>query len=226
MTMLWPETVLAPRAIDPDLDVRTLSGGPSLSGDEMIAATTAGRWRISYGGVPVMTLQQQKCWNAIAVLMEGRANSIAVPVANYFTAPWPLQASGARKPRSLGLHSDGTPFSDESVYWQDLIVATIRAASAGASSVVIDLVDGQALEPGHVFGVGEDRAYKIKTVSAVGSVYTCTIAPTLRAAITADTPARFDVPRVKCRLASDDSMRLVRDLGRFGSADIEFIEVW
>jgi hypothetical protein len=224
--LVWPEKVLAPRAIDADLDVRSLSGGPSMSGEELIVSTGSGRWRIAFSGVPVMTAAQQRCWNAISTLLDGRAGLIAVPVAQWFLAPWPLNPDGSRKVYADTLHDDDTPYGDDTGHAEKTIVATFRAAAAGTASVVIDLLDGQPLEPGHVFGTSAHRAYKIKTVSASGSAYTCTVAPTLREAVTLGQSVELDNPRVKCRLASDASMRLSRDLGRFAVADLEFIEVW
>jgi hypothetical protein len=224
VTLIFDERTLRPRRIDADPVVRSVSAGRSLAGTEVAVATDTGYWTVDLSGIPVNTVREQRYWRALAAQLNGRTGTICVPVGGAFIAPWPLDANGQPVARRALTHSDGTGFSDGASYTQDRIIATIRAAALRATSVVIDLVEGQPLEPGHIFGVGEERAYKIVTAVVQDGAYACTITPPLRAAVAADTTARFDRPRVRCRLASDDGMRPGFDLDRFATMSVSFVE--
>jgi hypothetical protein len=227
MTLVWPERVLAPRSFQtPRLDGVTVSGGRSaLTNKEAVIPADTGFWRLSLAGIPLTTKQQQLCWNAIAGLLHGRANGICVPLGVWTTAPWAMQANGRRQRRRLPWAGPVLWAGD--LYWQrPAIVATIRAAALRATTVTIDLFEGADIEPGHIFGLGGNRAHKIKTVSKSGSAYTCTITPPLRAAVTAGSAVDFENPRVECVLESDMEMSAEFDLARFAEASVNFVERW
>ena len=62
------------------------------------------------------------------------------------------------------------------------------------------------------------------SASNVGAVWTCTINPPLRASVAQGERARFDMPRVKCRLATKDEMAVAFEYGRFATPTIRFVE--
>ncbi len=152
---------------------------------------------------------------------------ILVPTYDTDTNPWPLANGAPFTAYPDGVpHSDDTLFSDDTGYAQPVIVATVDADVAlGANSMVIDLVQGSALEPGQHYSVGV-RLFRIKRITAVaGSLYTVTVWPPTREAITAGAIAEFDRPICKCRLATDGEMQSGKDdyAGRT-LATVNFVE--
>lgn len=225
--IVWPYHILAPRTVTPEPAYATMGGGRSLTAVEQVVASDAGYWAISYDGVPIASGLHKKAWRAISARAEGRLNPILVPTYDTDTNPWPLVNGAPFTAYPDGVpHSDDTLFSDDTGYAQPVIVATVDADVAlGANSMVIDLVQGSALEPGQHYSVGV-RLFRIKRITAVaGSLYTVTVWPPTREAITAGAIAEFDRPICKCRLATDGEMQSGKDdyAGRT-LATVNFVE--
>lgn len=223
----WPYDILPPRRVTVEPVYATMGGGRSLTAIEQIIASDAGFWSISYEDIPLVSGSQKKMWRALSAWLEGRLNPIFVATYDTDTNPWPLVNGLPYTPNGHGLpHSDETLFSDTTGYDQPIIAATVNGnVSLGATSMVINLSYGEPLEPGQHFSV-DDRLFRIKRITAtVGALYTVTVWPPARQAITAGETAEFDRPRCKARLATDTEMLSGKDdyAGRT-LASVNFVE--
>jgi hypothetical protein len=221
--IVWPICTLTPSVGGrPNYMPRNVGGGQSsLSGFMQVVGADAGIWAVTYQGVPLKNKAQILTWDAIALLLEGRLNPLLVPVWEGSRQPFPEGSTGYD---SIP-HSDDSFFSDGSGYSQPVILATVAAdAALRATTISIAVASGDALQPGHYFSIGE-RLYQIRTVvSEESGVYTVTIRPPLRAAISEDDAVEFDRPHCKMRLTSDDAMQRILDLNRHGRPSVSFIE--
>lgn len=105
------------------------------------------------------------------------------------------------------------------------VAAFAAPAALGATSIVLDLVSGQAPAPGMGFTVNE-RFYRITSATAAtGSNWDCKVWPPLRGAVSVAASANFAKPTILCKLATDLQMQTGADdyAGRT-LAKVEFVE--
>lgn len=215
--LTWP-SILTPRGIMFEPDARSRSGGVSLSGVEQVVTSSGGIWRARYTGVPVVRRNQRLAWRAINAQLGGRAGVLLVPV--FCGDPPTLEGVSGY---SGVTHSDGTFFGDEAGYSQSALSATINPAALRATSVTINIIEGE-VEAGQHFSVS-GRLYRVASVeSQSGGVASITIWPPLREAVAVEVDAEFARPVCRMRLASDDAMNIEFDMGRFGTGAVDFIE--
>jgi hypothetical protein len=220
MQIIWPINILTPFAMAVNKMPATLKGNPSLSGVTQRIASDAGRWMCSMSGIPLVTKDKIKLWRAIEGMAEGQLGQFIVPIQDIDRGP-----AGENYGAEV-LHFGDVPFFGDVPYSASSYIASASMAAAlGATQIALQVSSSPMPEPGQFFSIGL-RLYSInRIVSTVGAVMTVKVSPPLREAVVAGAFAEFGEPKLLCRLASDDAMRLKNlDMSRWGSADIDFIE--
>lgn len=210
---------------------RTLGGGPALNSDfEQVVPQQSQRWRASIR-LSVRSTEEIFALREMVMSLEGRANTIAVPVFDRGRAPWRVDQYGRSidpgfvRQRSL----DGTQFADSPGLVDGLISAKLNAAAAlRASQVAINIVSGSAPQVGMFFSIGT-RLYNIKAIVGVaGSVSTVKIWPLLRADVAVNTVVNFTSPSCEMRFQTDDQGQDILsalDQFRFAAGTLAFEEI-
>jgi hypothetical protein len=231
-TPRWPQT-LPPKETTFTVDLPSTSGGPAIGGYEQVVQSTTGRWSASFtfhisphrpvGGNGVLFFRWFQGY------MQGRANSIVMPVFDRGLTPAGL-AGSLLAPVT---HSDGTSFSDGTLYDQPSTPAQFAGAwPVGALSLMVNMLAGQTPQPGQHFSAGE-RLYRIESampylglvVPGAAPVYwTLDIWPPLRFAVTDGQWCEFDNPACIMRLAKDDGAQLALKPGYQGDVTIDLVE--
>lgn len=219
--ILWPINVLSPREFMMDIAPRSLAGPSSVSGVGQVAASDAGIWKASYGGIPVVNCQSITLWRALNTLLEGRMNSVAVPYSmrcQPFSSDWESVHDGVP-------HSDGSPFADSGLYQSRLIDVHLTSnIPLRGTTANIALHTAYGVQPGQVFSI-KDRLYRIRTLQMIGeNTATITFRPPAREAVSAGSEIEFDRPVCRMRLATDAEMDLPLDYGLWSFPTVNFIE--
>jgi hypothetical protein len=203
--IVWPSTLKPTNGGFGQL-LRSLSGGPTLSGFEQVVPQMTDRWQARYQ-IPLRNRDQMLAMRAMLGNLRGRTGTIALPAYENRYAPWYVDQFGRRHtPRFVRTRAlDGSVYADPANLNDTLISATVRDAAAQAATwVVIRMTAGAAPQPGNRFSINA-RLYEISTVMVVGAAdYHCSIWPWLRFATTGGTVADFTTPVCEMRLASDD----------------------
>lgn len=210
----------------------TLSGGKSLSGyEDVIRTDGGGYWLADYtnsrfGGRTEERLNKTLAWRALNSGMLGGSVAINVDFCDRLHQPVGDLA--------LVPHSDGTPFSDDTLYQspgaQCSVVAVVNGQAGGSRSTVMDirLVSQRPLLAGERASYeGRNgwgyRALSIYNVEDRGSGVTrITFEPPIRGGIAAGDTLDFDRVRCQMRRVSPSSNAL--SMGAFSSGDISFQE--
>jgi hypothetical protein len=186
--------------------VRSLSGGPSLSGFEQVVPQMTDRWQARYQ-IPVRNRDQMLAMRAMLSNLRGRTGTIALPAYENRYAPWRTDQYGRRfTPRYVRTRAlDGSPYADPLNINDTLITATIRdAAPAMATNPVLRITQGAAPQRGNRFSINT-RLYEIIDLSPIDATdYYIIVWPWLRFAVAAGTVADFTTPICEMRLISDD----------------------
>lgn len=99
------------------------------------------------------------------------------------------------------------------------------SAAAQATTVIINRSTGSVLLDGMYFSTPSGRLHIITVVEGfAGNIFTCTIRPPLRAALSAGTVLNMVTPVCEMRLASDDTGELELQMLKQGQATLEFVE--
>lgn len=219
----WPGTLVPVHTATPWLEKQIASSGATLTGQERVVVTDAGRWRYAMS-VPIRKPQQVLAFRALMALTQGKAGLIRVPFCDCrqdVSAGLPLPKAA---PNGVA-HSDGAPHADGTGYEQVAITAMVATSAAtGATSVQLTLPSYITLQPGQMFSDG-DRAYVVQSVAPVtGSTYTVRFLPRLRAPLAA--MSFVDLDRLSCvmRLTSEDALRADLQLHRFADLEFDFTE--
>lgn len=216
-----------------------VSGGVSVTGDEQIVQSSAGRWsatlsfEVGYGvGRSTDAASRDPdsvlCWRAILALLKGRANTLLIGPYDKSNAPAGVEGT------SYGgqvVHSDATDFSDGTEYQQAETPATLAAAIAvGATTVYVQMTVGHMPEPGQYFSILE-RLFWIETAeeTAIANKWELAVWPPARDAITAGQvedglAVEFDEPRAKMRMAQTTSGQLTLRARYRSSPSLDLVE--
>lgn len=158
-------------------------------------------------------------WRAMAASLEGRANMLRVPLFDLW-----FRASDAQIAAGLVSHSDGTSFSDGSLYLTNDLSGVTVTGVQGQRTITVDFGDyGQLLQGGLYFGI-DDHPYIAQAVFWTGNVATIRCSPTLRTDYTAS-PLKLK-PTMIGRLTSDDGAELELIRARYGAPTIELEEAF
>lgn len=96
MALAWP-TSLKPRDTSTDYIARSVSGGAGFDGTEQVVSRDAGVWRIRLSAIQVRTADQVRAFRALILGLDGRANTVLVPICE-----------AGRIPRTSNLAADPT----------------------------------------------------------------------------------------------------------------------
>lgn len=156
-------------------------------------------------------------YRALLGLLEGRANTVRVPLFDLW-----YRATNGQIGAGVVPHSDGTYFSDGTGYaTSDLVGVTVTGVQ-GNRWITADFGDyGQLLQAGLYFGLG-DQPYMATAVKWTGTVASIRCTPTLRRNYTAQ-PLRLK-PVMIGRLTDDDNGELMLKKLRFGAPTLDFAE--
>jgi len=221
--MQWP-IQLRPRSSSFHPDVPSRSGGLSITGYEQVTVSNAGRWRATIT-IPLRREPMVLAYRAMISQLQGRVGTILVP---YFQAYRPSNINGRKLSTCPAASYDKDLYNWDLSGWgqDDFTFATLAsAASAGATQISLNLVDGRGPRPGHYFGIGE-RLYLANAVwqETPTSPTQVRFWPRLRAASTAGTRVILDRPVCRMRLADDASGEATFDLARFADVTLSFVE--
>jgi hypothetical protein len=216
MLKLFSPCIFAPDGIEIDIERRTVSGGTALNGVEDVVVTDGGgRVYAQFTDPYLDDPTTAKAWRAISAYLDGGSTPIRVRFCDRRHQP--------DYDTNRVLHSDGTPFDDESEYQQGGISAAVtEAAALRSTSLRITFADDTSLVGGEWFSIDHafmrDRAYRVAEVYGE----TIKFRPPLRESVPAGTPLNFADPCCVMRL--DGDMRSGTVLGFSESAGVRFVE--
>jgi hypothetical protein len=214
------------------VDGSTVSGGVSISGyEDVIRIDGGGIWRADFSDADFGERTnpgraETLAWRALNAGMLGGSVAVIVEFCDRLHQP---VLDAAFVP-----HSDGTPFSDDTLYQSsgaECTVATVVNGQVGgnrATVLDIHLASERALIGGEKFsytganGWGE-RAAEIYDIEDRGAGVTrVTFQPPIRGGIAAGDALDFD--RVRCRMRRTSAASNPLNMGAFSSASISFQE--
>lgn len=202
--VVWPAGLLCPEEIEPNPVPRSRSGGRTLGGPDRPKQTDTGYWQIGMNNIPLYDTESRRWWNAIRTMLQGRSGLAIIPVWSRDTAPYP---TGMFEGPILTTHSDGSPFSDGSMYSQYAIrIKSVGVTPIGAKTIRLQTETsgtellGTRFSYNHAFyetGLGEKDA---------GGIWTFPIFPPIRAPIPDASELNFDDPTCLVRMKTDREM--------------------
>ena len=230
--LYWPGRLLVPAHAKAQAAPNNTSGGQSFAGAERVTGNTPGRWKLALRDIRVcmdsdgVSLNQDRirAWNGIEAALQGRLNTILVPVYDYLRAPWPVvNGKNVRPAKPASVWKDiFTRYTPASTAIQATANADI---AAGAMTGVIALAAGSALDVCHF--EADERVYRInRVVSVSGNVYTVKFWPPVRETISSGTALNFDDPCLRCRLSGDEDMAIKDgfEYWRRATPSLDFVE--
>lgn len=181
-------------------------GAPMFSGEEQErSASGGGAWVAFCSGISLLTEADQRTWEALVLGWSMGDTRVVVPrCAGRVKARFAL-------PRARNTHSDGTPFSDGSLYAGSHVGYLAEAVALRATTAKITLPTGAALfgaEPFTMVGsIYLDRLYAVRRVVSVDNAtntYTVSFAKPAREAYPAGATVDFGDPRCLMRARMAD----------------------
>ena len=204
-----------------DLERQTLRGATALSGEQdIVSADGGGRVFAEFAGGSLIDRPVVLAWRAILAILEEGVTRVIVPFCDKRNTPYGNE--------HLVPHSDGTPFSDGTLYAGGGPVASTSADMAlRATEATLGISFARSLIGGEWFGIEHPnkgwRAYKVREVfEQTGSTARVAFIPPLREAVPAGTPADFANPR--CLMVQDGRASTRTQQHRYTDAAIRFIE--
>ena len=217
---VFPTCIFAPNGTDAYIDRRITSGGVSLSGQETIIGTDGGgRVCLEMNDFYLDEPTIARAWDAIDAYMDGGLRPMVVPFCDAVHQPAFYMEDVP--------HSDGTPFSDDTLYESggtDVTIAVDAPLRATVIQVDIAALNGDPLGWFTiVHPTWGARAYKVAEILAqTPTSATLSIRPTLREAVTVGTAVDFANPRCTMRIEGD--MRAPRNMGYAEGQALRFVE--
>ena len=217
---VFPTCIFSPEGIDADIDRRTVSGGTAISGEEDLVVTDGGgRVFVEFANLYLDEPPIALAYRALSAYSDGGA------------APFIVALCDTRHQPTNGIttvsHSDGSPFSDETLYAQGDAEATIaEAASLRATTLKLNIALVRGLLGGEWLSIDHatyrHRCYRIaEVVEQTSTTATIKIRPPLREATPAGAEVTLDHPR--CVMRVDGEMRSPATLG-YPEASVRFVE--
>lgn len=223
----FPYAILKAFSYRLDIVGSVISGGLTMSGQQQrVNATGGGLWSLQMDFPRFSKAEQIRAWRVIQYGSQGGVFPVNIPICDLRQAPRPSGwEHSARVP-----HSDGSPFSDTSLYASDTIISTLSAnAVLRATSIRVTFESDSIPQGGEYFSLayGEDRHELHVVLSAIlvsGDTYDLTFVPPLRAAHSAGETVTWDHPTGTFVLAAPDSMSMATEYQRFGDGSAQFVE--
>jgi hypothetical protein len=205
-----------------DIERQTLKGGTALSGEQdVVSADGGGRVFAEFAAGSLVDRDKILAWRALLGVLEEGVTRIVVPFCDPRHTPY-----GGRRAVP---HSDGTPFSDGSLYIGGGPVAINTAiVNLRGTSLAVVGVFTQPLIGGEWFTIEHPtkgaRAYKVRSVEPgeVAGVTIVSFVPPLREAVAAGAEVDFATPR--CVMVQDGRASSRLQNRRYTEAAIRFIE--
>ncbi|RYG84701.1 MAG: hypothetical protein EON59_13250, partial [Alphaproteobacteria bacterium] len=146
----FPLCSFPPATRRPMLAGLTVESGPALVGPgQTIDWSAGGWWVLMLGNMSLRTPAQRRLWQAMMMRLRGGATEIIVPFPFGDLAPWP---GGKPSGPILTTHSDGSSFSDGSLYSQPSLAYSLgEAVLDGDTQACIRRGNGANLQGGEFF---------------------------------------------------------------------------
>lgn len=201
----------------------TVEGLRAIVGDspDRLPLGRGGLWRVEMHEVFLETREEWATWRAIRARQRNGGAAIVVPLVHrpYFAQPL--------LPAEPVPHSDGTPFSDGSLYQGWAIDGTVLE-SVGHASVMLKVrvLNAEPMLGAEPFTIvhslAGERLYEvIGLTSSAGpggaTDYEFRINPPLRQSVTVGEHVDFNTPRCLMRLESPNGMEVEEDIVSFPS---------
>lgn len=220
--LVYPTCALGIYAKDVRIETARISGGTSLSGiEDTIATDGGGRWVAEADSIALHTRDKIMMTRAFFSATSGGIDPFIFPICDARHQP----TRGKQKVP----HSDGTPFSDETMYSSpDCEVYVAADAPLRATQLQLDITSlGKPLIGGERFTIIHDtwreRAYQIgRIISQTATSALIQFHTPLREAVTAGTAVDFNNPRFVARVDGQMSAPLTNP--KFASGSIRFVE--
>ena len=136
--LVFPRYRLIERDHDWNIVGNTITAGVTTGASIDVRSDGGGFWSASLNSIQFMSRTDTLLWRAIRQKCNGGVTSIIVPRRDLSWIPLP---SGQSLDEFI-LHSDDSPFSDESGYTQSTInVTTAESASLRATTLLLNLVN-------------------------------------------------------------------------------------
>lgn len=205
---------------DFDIEQALLSGGTALNGvDDTIASDGGGKWYADLGDA-LYSRDRVMLWRAFKSAIQYGALPFVFPVCD------------ARHQPTMGRkwvpHSDGSPFSDDTLYASGDCTASLAAdAALRATQITINMVLGKPLIGGERFAIDHPtmrhRCYQVGRIfDQTPTSATFQFHTPLREAAPAGTVIDFNSPRCVVRLSGAMSAPLAGP--RWASGSVRFVE--
>ncbi|WP_282029237.1 hypothetical protein [Paracoccus marcusii] len=215
----WPRDLM--RIVDATYFPKssTRSAGRGLSGSEQIIGTETSEWTVALTFALDFNSDRMRRFEAQVAMMRGRLNSALLPICDpfrYGNRVSPLQESWR----------DSTFFSDDTGWSSGAVVQplqTAAAASAGDSQLTTQLADPlrPSLRVGDFF-THDGWLHQVVRRNEAGWVR---FEPPLRRPIASGRTLLTDPPMWRCRFASDEEGRRMRERLRWGATvTVNFVE--
>lgn len=192
--VIWPATLLVPADAKLSPLVANSSGGQAFGGSEQIVGNTPGRWKLELNNIYLSSAAQIGAWHQVEGALNGRANTVLVPIYDYPRAPWPVV-------RGKQI-TTGSP-----------IAAFVTAdVPVGAVTASIEVQVGSELQGYEHFGFNQ-KVYRLTTILSVDTggaypIYSVKFKLPCRALIPSGSAIDFNDPMLRCRLDTDDAMAI------------------
>lgn len=220
--LVFPTHFFGIYAKDVDIEQASVSGGVALNGDEDVIATDGGgRWTADMPDIALNRREKIMAWRGFKSATGGGIDPFVFPICD------------ARHQPTLGRgrvpHSDGSSFSDDSLYASTDCTAELSAdAALRATTISIAITAlGKPLIGGERFTIDHPtmrhRCYQIGRISAqTDEAATFQFHPPLREAAVSGTEVDFNDPRFVARI--DGSMRAPLANPRFAAGAVRVVE--
>lgn len=129
----------------------TIDGGAPIGGGrgQTLDWSGGGFWALSCSGISLLTPAQIRLWRALMMRLRGGTVEMVFPVPDRAQMPW---ENGIPLPTPLVPHSDGTSFSDGTLYaGRSIVYQLVDAVAEGASTARVRRISGGAIVGGELF---------------------------------------------------------------------------
>lgn len=227
---VWPHRLLRPKTIGWSISGGSIDGGRPLGGgaSQLAVFGGGGLFVARLSEIAIRTREAQMAWLALEAALDNGATPIVVSRCSMRTSPL-LRSGHGGVP-----HSDGTPFSDDTLYAGATVASvTTQPAAFRATSLSFTLLGGRPLIGGEHFSINHPtagwriyRVFRIVSLAPVagGFSYSVQFRCPLREAVDAGVTIEWDLPRCLMRLADPDGMALDEELLKFASPSVSFVE--
>lgn len=220
--LIFPTCFLGIYAKDVDIETARISGGTSLSGiEDSIATDGGGRWFATADNAALHTREKIMTWRAFKSATAGGIDPFVFPICDARHQP---TRSKQKVP-----HSDGTSFSDDTMYLSpDCEVYVAADAPLRSTTLQLSIESlGKPLIGGERFSIDHPtwrhRCYQIgRIIAQTSTAATVQFHPPLREAVTVGTAVDFNDPRFVARVDGQMSAPLTNP--KFASGALRFVE--